>query len=185
MRLIHDLYSTPRRYYHTIGHARDVAYLSETWAINLKFTTAEVVTCFVAGMWHDAVYKVGELDNEELSAQALLELHPHMQVAADIIRKTTIMDHLSPNITFENDPLTAVVLDADLRSLADEYDVFVRHQVNIAKEHGLSKITAQHCKFLTQFLVKDKIYRTPTAAHLEELARENINRLNEEFGNEE
>lgn len=185
MRLIHDLYSTPRRYYHTIGHARDVAYCSQNWAFDSNLSTQEILYCFVAGMWHDAVYKVGELDNEELSAQALLELHPHMQVAADIIRKTTIMDHLSPNITFENDPLTAIVLDADLRSLADEYDDFVRHQVNIAKEHGLSKITAQHCKFLTQFLVKDNIYRTPAAAHLEELARENINRLNEEFGNEE
>jgi predicted metal-dependent HD superfamily phosphohydrolase len=167
-----------------LRHAQRVAYLSQKWAIDLGMSTDRIVICFVAGMWHDAVYKVGELDNEELSAQALLELHPYMKVAADIIRKTTLMDHLSTNITSDNDPLASIVLDADLSSLAEDYDSFLQHQLNIAMEHGLTEITTQHCKFLTQFLMKENIYRSPAGAHLEGFARQNIERLNGEFGNE-
>ena len=153
--LIMDFYSTPNRWYHTYEHAIAVAHDAQFFAKTLELNEASQQQCYVAGIWHDAVYVWGNKDNEEKSAQALLSIHPNQEVAAELIRHTTLEDHLSDTATVDTDPKLACLLDADLRSMSLDYTVFCIHQLNIAKEAGNTCVTKDHARFLLQFFRKN------------------------------
>lgn len=175
--LMNEYYTEPTRWYHTYLHAVSVAEASSLWAKELGFSKSQCDTCYIAGIWHDAVYVPGAKDNEELSAQALLQLHPWATESANIVRKTTVEHHISDEITWDNDPLTCLVLDADLLSLAAPYNEFLQHQMNIAREHNLEEVTISHTAFLSKFLEKKSIFRSPLASDYEAFAINNITRL--------
>ena len=177
--LLKSLYETPPRVYHTFKHAYSVSilcnrYNSEIWSI-------DAIDLSMAALWHDVVYVVGSKTNEIDSANLLLEYYPEFSISADLIRHTTIEDHLSDEITWKSDKLQSILLDSDIMSLSDEYDMFLQHQLNIAKEHGLSEITCQHAEFLTKFLDKKYIFRCPMMEQHEISARNNIERLAKSF----
>ena len=175
--LMNEYYTEPTRYYHTYLHAAEVADTASTWAMELGFSKSDADTCYIAGIWHDAVYVPGAKDNEELSAQALLKLHPWAHESADIIRKTTVDHHLSDDITWEDDPLTCLVLDADLLSLAAPHDEFLQHQMNIAREYGHEEISSGQVEILAKFLGKKSIFRSYIAREHESFAINNITRM--------
>ena len=81
-----------------------------------------------AALWHDAVYVFGASNNEELSATALLDFDASHSEAADLIRLTTIDEHLSDRINFESNPKASILLDADIVSLSFEYPDFIVQQ---------------------------------------------------------
>lgn len=176
-KLITEYYSTPGRYYHTYDHAIRVAHAAQYFAEKNGLTEDQAHNCFIAGMWHDAVYVVGNLDNEEQSALSMLSRHPLKSVPAAMIRKTTVADHRSEEITWENDPMQCCLLDADLIPLSLKWIFFMEAQRNIAKEHGFDEVTLEHAKFLTQFLDKKRIYRCPGMESYEKSARANIDQL--------
>lgn len=173
-----------KRFYHNYEHASYVARLCDAMSIDLLESGKDQNTLYLAAIWHDAVYVPGATDNEEKSAEALLSMDESYTEAAELIRRTTIKDHLSSEVTFENNPLLAILLDADLASLATEsYDKFVENQEKILMENGFSKddfsISAM---FLKQFLIKRSIYRTVYGKeHFEERARRNIQRFVDEY----
>lgn len=176
-KLITEYYSTPVRYYHTYEHAFRVAHSAQHLAEENGLTEEQSPDCYIAGIWHDAVYVVGNKDNEEQSAQMLLLRHPLKTVPANLVRRTTVADHLSEEIAWENDPMQCCLLDADLISLSLRWIFFMEAQRNIAKEHGLDEVTLEHAKFLTQFLDKKRIYRCPGMYSYEKSARANIEQL--------
>lgn len=176
-KLITEYYSTPVRYYHTYEHAFQVAMSAQHLAEENGLTEEQSLDCYIAGIWYDAVYVVGNKDNEEQSAQMLLLRHPLKTVPANMIRRTTVADHLSEEITWENDPMQCCLLDADLIPLSLKWIFFMEAQRNIAKEHGFSDVTLEHAKFLTQFLDKKRIYRCPGMEIYEKSARANIEQL--------
>ena len=185
-KIITELFFGPdqgHRKYHTYAHCTRVANFASDYAINTKGMEQYANVLYVAGIWHDAVYIPGRSDNEEMSAQALLALHPQMTYEADLIRKTTINDHLSDAVTHESDPILSILLDADLISLSDPWETFVQHQRDILEENGVSvNFLNRSAEFLTKFLCKEHIYRVPDIRLVyEKTARENISRINLEY----
>lgn len=187
-KIITDLYYGPdqgHRKYHTYEHAFRVATFATDYVKDTELEN-HIWSLWVAGIWHDAVYEIGRTDNEEMSAQALLVLHPNMPIEADMVRRTTVADHLSDSITFENDAPQAILLDADLISLSDPYDTFIKNQILILEENGLEPTPTnlrKSAEFLQKFLSKKSIYRAPKVVlEYEDSARENISKFINQYG---
>lgn len=161
----------------------------------------------IAAQWHDAVYfpNAGSDANERCSSAALgivardiarsVELSKEhkdaVNKAQDLIEYTAVEYHFHrQRIGGE----LAILLDADLSSLAVPYPKFVDNQHYIIQENG-GVITAENCKKSAQFLsgflrCRKNIYHTDKARELwEDKARANIMQWCEtnevDFGNEE
>lgn len=183
------------RQYHNWEHALDV-YM---YAIELQGGNADL-ELELAALYHDAVYVPGAGSNaNELCSAAALKVDALkcgfdisvIEKAQQLIRQTSINFHLitpiemaklhpSDKSELENKQL-AVLLDADLASLAREWDRFVKKQIDILTENGADDTPENRAKsalFLKQFLTcRDKIYHTEFARkHYEAAARENITR---------
>lgn len=177
--LLQDLYANPMRYYHIFGHAISVARASDELCKSNILWPENVLK---AALWHDAVYVFGASNNEELSAQALLNFDASQTEAADLIRLTTIDEHLSDRITFVSNPKASILLDADLVSLSFEYPDFIVQQKLIGMESGVGfNIVKGHVDFLHNFLNKERIFRCPNQERRETRARMNIEQLIKEF----
>lgn len=178
-KLLRELYATPTRYYHTFGHAISVARATDELC---KTNGIEPENVLKAALWHDAVYVFGASNNEELSATALLNFDASHSEAADLIRLTTIDEHLSDRINFESNPKASILLDADLVSLSFAYPDFIVQQKRIGMESGVGlNIVKGHVDFLQNFLNKERIFRCPSQERRETRARMNIVRLIEEY----
>lgn len=177
--LLRELYATPTRYYHTFGHAISVTLATDGLC---KSNGIEPENVLKAALWHDAVYVFGASNNEELSATALLDFDASQSEAADLIRLTTIDEHLSDRINFESNPKASILLDADLVSLSFKYPDFIVHQKRIGMEAGVGfDIVKGHVDFLQNFLNKERIFRCPNQERRETQARMNIEQLIEEY----
>ena len=177
--LLRELYATPTRHYHTFGHAMYVACATDELCESNGIEPENVLK---AALWHDAVYVFGASNNEELSATALLDFDASHSEAADLIRLTTIDEHLSDRINFESNPKASILLDADLVSLSFEYPDFIVHQKRIGLEAGVGyNIVKGHVDFLQNFLNKERIFRCPNQERRETRARNNIEQLIKEF----
>lgn len=172
------------RFYHNLQHA--LAVMDGVLEIEPNAST-EVL---IAALYHDAVYIPGASEdaNEYCSAAALALdwRRGHLEIgdaalpsAQRLIKQTTIRHHLtSCNISGN----LAILLDADLHSLAADWDIFINNQSNIIKENSgkVSTETLGTCgDFLSQFLnVRNFIYHTEYArTHWEARARANIKQL--------
>jgi predicted metal-dependent HD superfamily phosphohydrolase len=150
-------------------------------------------TTILAAYWHDAIYipGAGEDANERCSAAALINTAvkldirgtiywQNIETAADMIRKTSVRHHLTRNELTEWDYEQAILMDADLSSLASLYEHFKEIQDRIILENN-GDVKKDHDKsvaFLQQFLtVRPHIYHTPYGReHFEQQARDNITR---------
>ena len=177
--ILRKLYATPTRYYHTARHAM---YVANAVNVFCKSNGIEPESVLKAAYWHDAVYVFGESNNEELSALALLDFDATQTEAADLIRLTTIDEHLSDRINFESNPKASILLDADLVSLSFPYPDFIVHQKRIGLEAGVGyNIVKGHVDFLQKFLDKERIFRCPNQEQREKRARMNIEQLIKEY----
>ena len=177
------------RLYHSSLHAANV--LS---AVHELTDNDPDIALILAAVWHDAVYfpAAGADANERCSSAALgiearkiarsveftQEQKDAVNKAQDLIEYTAVKYHLHDNrITGE----LAVLLDADLSSLAAPLDQFTENQHNIIQENG-GEVNAENCiksaEFLSMFLrCRKRIYHTDKARELwEDQARENIAR---------
>lgn len=168
------------RKYHNQGHCQYVASVCVDICKKLDFCD-EYSYIEIAALWHDAVYVPGHVDNEYLSAKALLELHPYLVESAGMIRATTIADHLDDCFTWQSNPKQCILLDADLDSLSFDWSKFVEVQCNILAEHKQADLS-KSAAFLSTFLKKNRIYRCPESEAKESAARANITKLVEWFG---
>lgn len=195
-----DWYNTigDHRKYHNTAHAMRVIR-------NLfEITTNPSVELIIAALWHDAIYipGAGSFDdpiNEKASSAALIaqykidqikqnkqiDLDSHSykitKAAGELIEGTSIKNHLyNGRYVIGELPL---LLDADLGSLADEWDSFFETQKNIIQENygdpSDRKNIAKCADFLSNFLTtREFIYHTEKGRELwEDKARENIKRL--------
>jgi predicted metal-dependent HD superfamily phosphohydrolase len=169
-----DHYLGNHRHYHTWEHAISVGSMASTLAKSNGLSEDTMNDLWTAGIWHDAVYVIGSKTNEEDSAAAMQNnTDGNTDHIADWIRHTTIEDHLS------DEPVSlelACLLDADLASLALDYKIFLKCQLNICIEQGCYLV--DQAKFLLKFLEKKQIFRTKMFHEtLEETARRNIHAL--------
>lgn len=172
------------RPYHNGNHAMQVL-------DNCKLIVGEKMpsdSLMLAALWHDAVYIPGAPNgtNEDASAAALdyawrcgmidepIEI---LTTARHLIGETRVSNHLSSrNIDIVND--LAILLDADLASLAAPYEEFFDNQENIFGENlGFNQEhQAKQREFIARFLTcRPNIYHTQRARELwEDAARANI-----------
>lgn len=118
-------YAEPPRHHHTFAHAAHVA----ATAASLGAARA----CLLAAWFHDAVYDPGAPDNEERSAELLLDWladDPDAVRAAALVRTTS--DHRpSPA-----DHQAAVLVDADLAVLGGSEGEYERYRERVRREFG-------------------------------------------------
>lgn len=171
------------RFYHNAAHAKTVMVNCGLFRGNTPHNPAvELAAC-----WHDTVYYPGIDGNENASAIALLyaardmgiEKDPMVSEAMDLIKHTKIADHMSAMRI--KDPSLAILLDADLSTLAAGYITFCQKQDDILLENFvdpkdlISKRSAS-ANFLGRLMCSRKfIYHTAEGrARCEETARDNI-----------
>lgn len=169
--------------YHTWKHAIKV----HTEAVLLM--SCELPNTFdysipLAAHWHDAIYIPMANINETASAAALYNAWHYANIQDDtvilteaikLIERTTVKHHLSSD---SNNLALDILLDADLSSLADPYEVFIINQDNIIKENNATpnrESRRKAAKFLSLIYDKPTIYRTNTGKQwYEQKARSNI-----------
>lgn len=153
----------------------------------------------LAAWWHDAVYVpgAGSDANERCSAAALGAaaqqlnkvrqankvllfsdaLKTDVNMAQQLVQYTKVENHLHDRALTGD---IAILLDADLGSLADPYADFYQTQENIVEENGgtMTEHKEKSAEFLHQFLTcRPSIYHTDYAReHWEKAARVNIAR---------
>jgi predicted metal-dependent HD superfamily phosphohydrolase len=167
-------YHAPIRHYHTLVHALQVATVAKQLMIMSETTCdyGRVMDVYMAGLWHDAIYRPGSPENEVASAGWFSAHYPGRKNVARLISKTTIADHLGEEPV---DIQLACLLDADVLSLSAPFDKFMENNTNIIKESGGNHVISS--SFLMRFVDKKSIYRTPYCIeHHEEAARCNIKR---------
>jgi len=159
----------------------------------MQFVNPVIPEVLIASIWHDAVFIPGSSCNEQASADALMyewtrsdkSLSDNDSVivrACYMIRNTRVSDHLFE--TFPDEYLN-ILLDADLSSLASNYDAFIINNKNLSQENNQSGID-NHIEWLSNFIKirygqHRNIYRTSRAVDLwENKARANIHRYIEE-----
>jgi predicted metal-dependent HD superfamily phosphohydrolase len=116
-------YAEPVRRYHTFAHARRVASL----AAELGGDRA----CLLAAWFHDAVYRPGAADDEDRSAELLLEWlpdDPDAPEAARLVRLTAT--HVAP----PGDVQGAVLCDADLAVLGGSAAAYAQYVAAVRAE---------------------------------------------------
>jgi predicted metal-dependent HD superfamily phosphohydrolase len=144
----------------------------------------------LAAIFHDIVYIPGAANgvNEAASAEMLNYVlratdnnHEFMRLsAAELIRSTDIATHMQILPVNATSSL-AILLDADLHSLAAPYDQFVKNQENILMENLIDPLSTEGRKKTTEFLnrmasVRSYIFHTKTGRDLwEQSAISNIN----------
>lgn len=169
--LIKAYCSSPRSY-HTLLRAIQVATVGRYLMVieDRECDYNKIMDVYLAGLWHDAVYAVGNPDNETASAGLFSLNYPDRNNVARLISKTTIADHLSEEPV---DIQLACLLDADLISLSAPFDEFMLNNSNICTEQECTH--SQSSTFLLKFLDKKSIYRTKYCQeHREAIARKNI-----------
>lgn len=167
------------KFYHNYEHAFNV--VSKLFALT-EVPSKELI---IAALWHDAVYIPGAWgDANELASAAAMEYtaktlglqrNEVIVGASQLIYNTRLTVHTNPiRIAGE----LAMLLDADLSSLADGFPAFLQTQANIIAENGgtVEEHSKQSADFLKQFLTcRKSIYHTAFARGLwEDKARSNI-----------
>jgi predicted metal-dependent HD superfamily phosphohydrolase len=191
------------RGYHNINHASKV--VNNIFAI----CPEPPLELLMAAMWHDAIYIPGAGGdvNEKASSAAMMMAYnrrlmnglrvdsahaaPIMKAAKILIDGTCIEMHFLPwDMTKDllDRGFLPYLVDADLSSLADDWDSFLASQSKIINENYGDVNNPENLKkcaeFLRKFLyVRNNIYHTPKARELwEDKARANIQRLINETG---
>jgi predicted metal-dependent HD superfamily phosphohydrolase len=194
--LVKSIYDAdPTRGYHSWSHVQAALDSMKIMAPGLSMRERGV--CELAILYHDIVYIPGFNKNESASSQvlrthkkaiSLLGQYTDFQVsaAAGIIEQTVVSNHISKSWT-PPDCLTAIVMDADLSSLAtSDWDTFNKNQLMIIKEQmgrvpvgaELDLAKRECANFLNTFLEKSNIYHTAAGrTTFESQARMNIARF--------
>lgn len=187
-------HNSAQRYYHNAKHADAVS--------KALFEICEPsVQLVLAAIWHDAVYipGAGSDANERCSAAALkaefksyeqqgfvrkdFDFQTEFGPVCELIIGTCLANHMASEEVSESfSAELKLLLDADLHSLAAEYEDFELYQKSIIRENYASPSDAASMTMSRDFLkklstVRPFIYHTPEARTLwEAKAQENIER---------
>ena len=164
---IEDAYTQANRHYHTLKHLEN---------IYKELPKLDNVAEF-AIFYHDIIYDVKRVDNEQKSALFCEDRLTCLNVDASIIKDTVTLI----NETKTHNPSTranALFLDADLSILGSDTDKYISYTKQIRKEYSIfsqSDYYTGRKKVLKHFLVKERIYHSDNFYNkYETKARENI-----------
>jgi predicted metal-dependent HD superfamily phosphohydrolase len=159
-------YANPPRAYHTLEHVLEVARL---WA---KESWKQPRETFLAVLFHDAVYVVGNSDNEQKSA----DLSGDDPRVRELILLTARHGRLAPK---DVDDEAAKFLDCDMAILGASPEEFARYEEQIAQEYvpvlGEDAYASGRRRFVQRLLAKERIFLSEAFhARLDARARENL-----------
>lgn len=159
------LYSGRERIYHNYEH---ITYMLDKGKLYFPDLTPSEK---LAILFHDSIFIVGSKFNEEKSVGFMIELLNAYDVKLTEVCWASRCIYETANFMSDvKDDSTHAVLDLDLCSLADEYDLFVKQNIKIQHEFKASEKDRK--SFLLNFLNKEKIFYKLT--NLEQKARSNI-----------
>ena len=171
--LIVNQYSRTCRYYHTIRHIEKCYRVLRNPSISIE----------LAIFFHDLVYIPMShpqiLSNEAISAQYFLDflnetgINRDLEVVAEYILAT--IHHIPKS----DSPEELEFLDIDMSILAADWEEYLEYTKNVRKEYywyTQDEFCGGRERILTGFLKRADIYYSPHFKHLEEKARENIER---------
>lgn len=160
-------YASPPRWYHTYGHAVEV--------VRRAVALGGDRPVQLAAWFHDAVYQPGRPDNEERSAELVLEWlsgDPDAEEAARLVRVTA--DHRAD----EGDVRAAVLCDADLAVLGGPPEAYAAYAAAVRREFAFVDPGAWahgRWKVLAGLLSRDPLFATAEGRRRwESAARENM-----------
>lgn len=133
----------------------------------------------LAVWFHDAVYDPQRSDNEEQSAALARHWLEQAEAPQEKIERITGIILDTRHKEAATSPDGALVADADLAILAapaDEYDAYERAIREEYSHLGDREFAKGRRQFVETFLRRSRIYQTAAFAHLEPLARENLQR---------
>lgn len=190
-----DKYFEEHRSYHDDTHVHYVLQIMRTLVRDSdgNFTERQLAMIEMALIWHDVEYRpqnsskylsdTPEKSNEEMSAEiakdVLIALGVPWDAAQKIAELIKATDHYHV-MSFEVDPMKALICDIDLFRLSEDYDTFHMDREKVRREYpdiSEKDWVEGSKKFATYFLSRSRIYNTPDFTHREESARNNLAKL--------
>jgi predicted metal-dependent HD superfamily phosphohydrolase len=166
-------YAEPHRRYHIWTHV--LACLQA----RLRITEASLPDVDLALVFHDAVYEPLAFDNEERSAELLVEEGRRAWINEGLLRRAHALVVATKHSREPTDMEEAsIVLDADLSILGADPATFAAYEAGIRHEYASvddAAYRAGRAAVLQAFLARQSIYSTRTGRRLwEASARRNI-----------
>lgn len=168
-------YSANGRYYHDLGHVKDLLdTVDELKSLATDFTAIRLAVWF-----HDVIYDPRAKDNEVKSAEYARKTLHALGLSPEVIDK--VCDLILATITHQapdGDINAQILLDADLAPLAADVAAFKQQSLALRKEYAWlseEEFQANRARVLGGFLERDRIYQTDKLyTSLESQARRNI-----------
>jgi predicted metal-dependent HD superfamily phosphohydrolase len=164
-------YDEPHRIFHNWDH---IEYGLNIFKQLDTATTEQVI----AWLFHDIVYDPTRKDNEVLSAE-LAKKYIQDNGDQELISINDVSIIINDTISHvPSNPLSALVLDIDMSSLADkQYAEFERQRLLAAKEYasfGKDLVLAGTKAFIVKTLHQERIFTTEYFQPMEPIARANL-----------
>lgn len=168
-------YMQAGRYYHNLDHIKSVL----RTAAELQNLAQDYPAVQLAAWFHDVVYDTRAADNEAQSAAyAAARLAEMGLPQATIDRVSRLILATAGHTNPDNDPDTAVLLDADLAVLGSDSAVYAAYSAAIRQEYGWVPepvYREKRAEALRGFLERPRLYHTPPLyQQLEAGARRNM-----------
>ncbi len=183
-------YAEPHRRYHTWSH------IGACFEARERLVTAgarvgdpEEVREFavdLALLYHDAIYEPLAKDNEERSAQLLLDEGLSAGLKLDVLERASAFILTTKHDAIPISEPARIVVDADLSILGSDDATFDRYEDAIRQEYSVvpdAAFAAGRMKVMDGFRRREHIFQTKAARDLwERKARENIGRSLRRWG---
>ena len=169
-------YSEPHRHYHTLAHIERTLSTID----RLRHLAADPQAVELAAWLHDLVYDPTREDNERQSAEHAATLLRSLGLDPATIARVQTLILATKAHQAGDDPDAAVLIDADLASLAAPWDEFQADGQKIRQEYvHLSEgaFRAGRAAVLRSFLARPHLYQTAKMRQsCEDAARRNLAR---------
>lgn len=176
-------YGGEERRYHNLAHIEDC--LWKLWRVQHLVSMLDAGILGLAFLYHDAVYDIRQHDNEERSAELLVNTAPqYFGVSYQyLVHAANLVVATKATKTPTND-VESVLLDIDNSILGASHDQYERYAHNIEDEftmfrtgYSFSEFYAGRAQFLRNRLVLPRQFHTaPFVEAFEQHARQNMER---------
>lgn len=152
-------YSASTRHYHTLTHLANM--LGELRDVKNEIKDWDTILFSV--FYHDVVYDVSSLDNEEQSAVLATERMAGINVPMEVIDRCQTQILATKGHQQDKDAYTNYFIDADLSVLGQDWDTYSAYYKGIRKEYAIypdELYNPGRKKVLTHFLSMDRIFKS-------------------------
>lgn len=167
-------YSNKLRFYHNLDHIYSMCFLWKKYKDKFDYPSE----MFLAIVYHDIIYKVDRIDNEECSAEYFKKIALKKSFDIKFYRIIIVVDLIKSTKHSERKyykmPEFNYLLDFDLNIFSSlEYDSYIHNIRNEYKRYSNFVYKKGRLDFLHDFLKRD-IFLTKEFKKFENIAKKNI-----------